>query len=261
MASGSSGSGEDPDAWERIGDPAARGPFVLTCEHACNRLPEWTPEPGDEPLLADHWGWDVGAADVTRALAEGSGSVAVLSRFSRLVCDPNRAPEEPSFVVEAVEGRTVSFNRGMDEAERERRRVRYWEPYHDAVDRTLAERLALGRVHLCSIHSFTPDHESGPRDMEVGVLFDSGEEHARRLETALAAEGFRTAQNEPYSGYAGMIYSARRHGRAHGVPYLELEIRQDLIARPDAARDVAARVGRALAVFVPQGSQAPSPAA
>ena len=35
--------------------------------------------------------------------------------------------------------------------------------------------------------------------------------------------------NEPYSGLDGLIYSARRHGRRHGVRYLELEINNALL--------------------------------
>src|SRR5206468_9600670 len=131
------------DAYETIGDPAA-GPFLFTCEHAARRLPEWQPEPADLPLLDDHWGWDVGAADLTRELALRCGSGALLSRFSRLVCDPNRAPDEPSFVVREIAGHTLSWNRAVDEAERARRRARYFEPYHAAIDRALADRVAAG---------------------------------------------------------------------------------------------------------------------
>ncbi len=140
-------------AFEIIGDPEAGGPFLFSCEHATNLLPEWTADPGDEPLLEDHWGWDIGAADLTRALAADTGSCAVLSRFSRLVCDPNREPSQASFVVQEIDGRELSFNRGVDAAERARRRERYFVPFHDAIDRTLAARHALAEpVVLCAIH-------------------------------------------------------------------------------------------------------------
>ena len=87
--------------------------------------------------------------------------------------------------------------------------------------------------------------------MEVGVLFDDHEAHAERLVAALAGEGFAVARNEPYSGFAGLIYSARRHGRAHGVVYLELEVRSDLIASAGRARATAERIARALAAYAP----------
>jgi predicted N-formylglutamate amidohydrolase len=244
-----------PPPFTTVGDPAAGGPFVFTCEHATNELVEWEPEPEERALLESHWGWDIGAADLTRALADLTGSCAVLSRFSRLVCDPNRDPAEPSFVVEAVEGRRLGWNRAVDAAERRRRETRYFEPYHAAIDAALRARRSLGsEVRLCAVHSFTPVYLGKARPMEVGVLFDEFHEHAWRLEGALAAEGFAAALNAPYSGLDGLIYSASRHGRAHGVVYLELEVRQDLIATEASARSVAERIARALATFAPETS-------
>ncbi len=240
--------------YEVVGDPRRGGPFVFTCEHASRELPEWEPEPADLSFLEDHWGWDIGAGDLTRALAQRTGSCAVLAGFSRLVCDPNRLPAEESFVVREVDGRLLSFNRDVDESERARRRRRYFDPYHDAVDRTLRTRRALGSpLRLCSIHSFTPVYLGRSRPMEIGVLFDAHDEHAWHLEGALAEQGFEVALNAPYSGYDGLIYAARRHGRAHGLVYLELEVRQDLIDSASKVGAVAARIARALDVYAPPG--------
>jgi len=237
---------------EVLGDPAAGGPFVFTCEHATNLLPEWEPEDSERAALAAHWGWDIGAADLTRELARLTGSCAVLSRFSRLVCDPNRDPQEPSFVMQAIDGVPLSWNRGVDDGERHRRAARYFDPYHEAIDHTLRARLRVdAEVRLCAIHSFTPVYLGQSRPMEVGVLFDAWDEHAWRLEGALAAEGFAAVQNAPYSGFDGLIYAASRHGRAHGLVYLELEVRQDLIDEPAKAGAVASRIARALDAFLP----------
>jgi predicted N-formylglutamate amidohydrolase len=237
-----------------VGDPAAGGPFLFTCEHATRLLPEWDPEPADLALLEDHWGWDIGAADLTRALAELTGSCAVLTRFSRLVCDPNRMPEEPSFVVTEIDGVTLSFNCDVDAAERRRRRRHYFDPFHDAVDRTIRAHASAGvSPPICSIHSFTPLYLGRARPMEVGVLFDVHHEHAWRLEGALAEQGFESVLNAPYSGLDGLIYSARRHGRTHDLPYLELEVRQDLIDSEAKAQEIAKRIAVALEVYAPPG--------
>jgi len=245
--------------FELSGDPAVGGPFVFTCEHATNELPEWEPLASERATLAAHWGWDIGAADLTRALARLTGSCAVLSRFSRLVCDPNRDPGESSFVVQEIDSVPLSWNRAVDAAERARREARYFAPYHDAIDRTLeARRAVAGAFRLCSIHSFTPVYLGQTRPMEVGVLFDAWDEHAWRLEGALAAEGFAAALNAPYSGLDGLIYAASRHGRAHGLVYVELEVRQDLIDAPAKADAIAARIARALQTFAPStGINAP----
>lgn len=237
------------EAREIVGDPRA-GSLLFTCEHAGRALPEWQASAEDRRYLDDHWGWDVGAGALTRVLAERMGCAAVLSCFSRLVCDPNREPDEPSFVVREVDGHTLSFNRAVDDRERTRRRERYFDPYHDAIDELLAARRDAGdRVGLCSIHSFTAVHVGEARDMEVGVLFDDHEPLARRLAGALGDEGFVTALNEPYSGFAGLVYAVSRHGRAHRVPYVELEVRNDLLRDVASVASMAERIARALAGF------------
>lgn len=239
------------EAWEVVGDPEGAGPFIFTCEHASNRLVGVTADASDRALLDDHWGWDIGAADVVRALCEATGSVGVLSRFSRLVIDPNRDLDEPSLILPACHGQPVSFNTAVDEVERARRIDGLWRPFHEAVDRTVKARLARGPAHLVSVHSFTPVWLGHPRPMELGVLFDEHHEVAFLAEGALREQGFEVSLNEPYSGKSGLIYSVARHGRAHDVPFLELEVRNDLIATPESARAVAARIREALRFFEP----------
>ena len=227
-------------AFETLGGNDAAFPLVMTCEHASSRLPEWSATSADEPILCDHWGWDPGAADLTRALLRRLGGAAVLSRFSRLVCDPNRDPSDQTFVVETVEGHAISWNRGIDAQERQRRQQIYHEPYHQEIERILRGRVASQRpARLLSIHSFTPVYRGEKRDVEVGVLFDDHESSAHELIAEFKRVGLRTEANEPYSGYAGLIHAARRHGRRHRVVYLELEIRQDLIATPKKAAEMA----------------------
>jgi predicted N-formylglutamate amidohydrolase len=243
--------------YELLGDPSRPGPFVFTCEHATRLLPEWKPSAADQPFLDEHWGWDIGAADLTRSLVARTGSSGVLSRFSRLVCDPNRDPAEPSFLVEHIDEHALSFNRGVDSLERRRRQQRYFDPFHHAIDRTLAARRALeAPVRLCSIHSFTPVFLGRERPMEIGVLFDRFDEEAWHLEGALAEQGFEVALNAPYSAKDGLIYSAGRHGIAHDVVYLALEVRQDLIETPDSAAAISERIARALEAFAPAPADA-----
>ncbi|MDP6947071.1 MAG: N-formylglutamate amidohydrolase, partial [Myxococcota bacterium] len=203
--------------------------------------------PEDQAWLDTHWGWDIGAEALTRELVERKSCVALLGRFSRLVCDANRAPDDPTLIRREVEGHVLSFNRGIDDAEVARRIARYHAPYHELVDSCLAERVARGGdVVLFSVHSFTPVFAGQRREMEMGVLFDRYEAIAHRFASHLRDVGFRTALNAPYSGKDGMMYAMHRHGQTHGVAYLELEVRQDLLQEPAAIRDVADRVCAAL---------------
>ena len=136
-------------AYEIVGDRHHERPLVVTCEHASNRLPEEIEaSPEDRPWLETHWGWDPGAAAVTRALIEHKDCVAIMSRFSRLVCDPNRHVEEWDWIRERCEDYELSFNRHLSDEERQRRRATYHEPFHAEVDACLSERLARGGERL-----------------------------------------------------------------------------------------------------------------
>lgn len=236
------------EAVDLYGYPTRSGSLVITCEHASARVPRpLRVAPEDRRWLRTHWGLDIGARTVARELVRRTRSVGVMARFSRLVCDPNRPVDSPGWILGEVEGHRVSFNQEVDGAERLRRQTLYHDAYHAAVDRILGDRLRLGGdVLLLSVHSFTPEFGDQPREMEIGILFDRYRAVAQRLQLLLDGAGFRAALNAPYSGLGGMMFAANRHGRQHGVVYLEIEVRQDLITVPAKARALARRIAAAL---------------
>lgn len=216
---------ETAEAYEivRGGD---RAPLLLTCEHASERLPApWSWPEGDRRLVGTHWAFDLGAADLTRQLAARAGCVGVLSRFSRLLVDPNRAEHEPSAFREVAEGAPVVLNAALDDAERERRLAGYYRPFHAAIDREVEKTHA---TTLLSVHSFTDLYEGQRRTLEVGILFDTEDALGAMLVEAFASARFRVAPNEPYSGKAGLIHSAATHAAPRGLRAVEIEVRQDL---------------------------------
>ncbi len=224
--------------------------WVFTCEHAGYALPR---EYGTLGLaredLRDHIGWDIGAAAVMKEAAMRLGAPRVASRYSRLLVDCNREPHEDSLVPAESDGRMIPGNAKLTKVERRRRLALYYEPYHDRIDSMVARarRRADGRtVRLLSMHSFTPAMNGRPRRLDIGVLFDDHETLARRLGVALKARGFTVRYNQPYSGLDGLIYAARRHGRAHGIPYVELEINNALIRTEATARRIAHELVAAL---------------
>jgi predicted N-formylglutamate amidohydrolase len=234
---------------ETIGHPSA--PLVLSCEHASVRLPSpygWSAE--DSWLVGTHWSYDLGARALTLELARELSASAVLSRFTRLLIDPNRSLDQPDLFRASAEGKPIRLNQGLDEAERARRIERYYRPFHAALDQ------ALARCHaplLFSIHSFTPNYEGDVRSVEIGVLFNHEQEHARALTLALAAEFSGVRENEPWSGKGGLIYSAESHAARHGRVALELEVRQDHLEN----ERYRARLVPALARFVRERFTAP----
>lgn len=233
------------DACEIVEVPGGAG-IVVTCEHASERMPEpWEWPAADRWLVGTHWAYDIGAAELTRDLVEDLGGTAVLSRFSRLLADPNRPEGSPTIFRAEAEGHPVELNRGLSDDERERRLVRLWRPYHRTVSAVV--RASEAPV-LMSLHTFTPVYEGESRDLEVGVLFDTEEELAASLAEALREAGLHVALNEPYSGREGLIFAIDRHARAHDRRAVELEVRQDLAVEEVFRRRLVSALGPWLSV-------------
>lgn len=224
--------------------------WILTCEHASAAVPRAYRGLGlARAQRTDHIGWDVGAHALQRAIAAEIGAPWVASRWSRLLVDCNRAPDDPSLILSVSDGVRVPGNARVGAAERRRRLAAFYEPYHRAVERTIERARARdpeSRLRLLALHSFTPVMSGVERALDIGVLFDAHPRLARRLGAALRQAGYRVRYNEPYSGLAGLIYSARRHGDAAGIPYVELEVNNALLREPARIARIGRDVARAL---------------
>jgi predicted N-formylglutamate amidohydrolase len=234
-------------------DPRSLSPLLLTCEHATNRLP--FAGRGSRTVrvaLDSHWGWDIGAWELTRELARRLHCGAVGGRWSRLLIDLNRRIEDDTLVRRTAGSTSLPWNEGIGADEIERRMLEYHMSYHAEVDRLILRRLVRGvRPTLLSIHSFTPALRGRARPFEIGVLYEHHRATAHRLGRALRREGLSVRYNQPYSGVAGMMYSVDRHGTQHRLPCLELEVNQRLFERPGAARRLGRRIARGLKALLP----------
>lgn len=223
-----------------VAGPARGARLVITCEHASPDVPSEYANLGlSDEHLRDHIGWDIGAAAVCDELARQLDAPAVLSGASRLLVDCNRALGDADLMPPQSCGVAIPGNARIDAPERAARLQRFYEPFHAAVDATLASHPG---ALLLSIHSFTPALHGRERPFDIGVLFDAFDAVARRLAAATAAAGFGVRLNEPYSGFDGLIYSARTHGQRHGLRYVELEINNRLLRTDTAARAIARRL-------------------
>jgi len=239
----------DPPAVE-LCHAAGKAAVLLTCDHASRAVPVALDKLGlTEIVLAQHIGWDIGAAAVTRRLAPMLDAPAVLAGYSRLVIDCNRRPDDPSSIPAASDGIAIPGNAALDAAARQARRAQLFEPYHAAIDAQLARIGAGGRAPaVISMHSFTPRMQGVARPWHVGVLWDGEGRIAEPLPAALRAElgAELVGDNQPYSAREPVGYTQRHHAFDRGLPHVAIELRQDLVAGDSGAAEWAERLARLL---------------
>ena len=224
-------SGGQAEAWEAIGKGEARGGILIVADHASAHVPPDIDLGIAGEVLARHVAVDIGVAPLARALCARMGWEAILGGVSRLVCDFNREEDAPGLIPVSSDGIDIAANH-LDGAGREARLARFFRPYHAAVA-TAIER--AGPALIVSLHSFTPRLETRPeeqRPWQIGILYNRDERAARIAIPLLEAAGIATGDNQPYSGRV-LNATMNRHAEAAGIPYLGIEVRQDLIG--DAA--------------------------
>ncbi|MCE9521570.1 MAG: DUF1244 domain-containing protein [Alphaproteobacteria bacterium] len=219
--------------------------LIFVCDHASNALP---PEYGTLGLGPDafkrHIAYDIGAADVTRAMASAFAAPAVLATYSRLLIDLNRGADDPTLVMKLSDGAIIPGNAKAGFDEIATRIARYYKPYHDAIEAQIARaRTASITPVLVSIHSFTPEWRGAKRPWHIGVLWDHKDGRlALPLMAALRQESDLTVgDNQPYAGELENDCMSQ-HALAHGFVHVLIEIRQDLIGDGAGARKWADRL-------------------
>jgi predicted N-formylglutamate amidohydrolase len=228
----------------QIEGEARPGRWLVSCDHASNRVPDWV---GGGSLgigpqdMARHIAWDVGAAGLARALARRLDSPAILSDFSRLVIDPNRSEADPTLVMQLYDGTIIPANRHITPQAVEERLDRLYRPYHAAYARLAARQADTA---IIAIHSFTPCLKGRPpRPWHVGVLHSHLDGRlAHPLIARLKHEpDLCIGDNEPYAGHLPGD-AIDRHALATGRHNALIELRSDLIGEAGEQDHWAARL-------------------
>ncbi|MGR3662988.1 MAG: N-formylglutamate amidohydrolase [Paracoccaceae bacterium] len=217
--------------------------WLITCDHASNHVPEAVNNGNLGLPAADmqrHIAYDIGAAGVTRHLADLMDAPAILSKISRLVIDPNRGEDDPTLMMRLYDGTIIPANRHADHGEITRRLDAYHRPYHKAYADLAAQH--KDRV-VCAVHSFTPRLNSrAPRPWQIGILFAADDRLANPLIKRLQDEpDLDVGINQPYLGHLPGD-AIDRHALQHNRPNALLEIRQDLIETDAQQRNWAERL-------------------
>ncbi len=207
------------------------GRWLVTCDHASNRVPDDVAG-GDLGIgVADmerHIAYDVGAAGLAVALAGRLNCPAILSNFSRLVIDANRGEDDQTLVMRLYDGTIIPANRSVDGAEVERRLATLHRPYHTAYAAMAARQ---PDTVIVAIHSFTPCLRGRlPRPWQVGVLYSHLDARLSLplLDGLRALPDLCVGDNEPYAGHLPGD-AIDRHAIEHGRQNTLIEVRNDLI--------------------------------
>ncbi|MBN6151368.1 N-formylglutamate amidohydrolase [Xanthomonas sp. AmX2] len=248
---------DDPPAYT-VHRPQGRSPYLLIADHAGQRVPKALRGLGlPQHELDRHIGWDIGIDGVTRELAQALDAFAITQTYSRLVIDCNRPLSAPGSIVAASDGTVVPGNQALDAQARDARAREIFTPYHARIAAELDRRAAAGQpTILIALHSFTPAMAGVARPWHAGVLYQRDPRLAHALLAELRAlPGLVIGDNQPYSVSDATDYAIPVHGEARGLPHVELEIRQDLIADAAGQRQWAAHLlimlNRLQAAFTP----------
>jgi predicted N-formylglutamate amidohydrolase len=249
---------DEPDA-VAIENEAGGSAFFLACDHGGHAIPRRLGRLGlSEPDTLRHIAWDIGIAAVGRLLSARLNAALILQSYSRLVIDCNRDPRVTSSIPEVSEETPIPGNRGLSEAARAARIEAIFRPYHDRIAAALDRRAVEGRATvLVALHSFTPVFIGVSRPWQIGVLYNRDARLAHPLLRLLRAEGdLIVGDNEPYRVTDLTDYTVPVHGERRGLPHVEIEIRQDLIAEPAGQGAWAERLARLLPAAYAQSPRA-----
>jgi predicted N-formylglutamate amidohydrolase len=209
--------------------------LVLIADHASSRVPEDIDLGIDPAAMEKHIAVDIGIDMLTPLVAGKLGCPALAANVSRLVIDLHREADNPAVIPVTSDGYEVPANAALNEAGRAERIDRFWKPYHARAAELID---AHAPKMLFTLHSFTPSLESAPaeRPWQVGILYNQDARGPRIAIPKLEALGIVVGDNEPYSGKL-LNATMNFHAEARGLPYLAIEVRNDLIDTPEGARE------------------------
>ena len=219
-------------------------PVIVVCEHAsCYFPPELNSLGLDAEARESHIAWDPGAMQVALGISRRLDAALVASQVSRLVYDCNRPPESAGAMPARSEVFDIPGNRDLGQADRNARIALVYEPFRASLAAVIAASEGAGVI--VTIHSYTPVYNGRPREVELGILHDSD----ARLADALLANAhqhttLQVRRNEPYGPQDGVTHTLLEHAVSTGLHNVMIEVRNDLIATPEAQAGVADMLSR-----------------
>ena len=226
-----------------VDNPGGSSPFLLLGDHAGRAIPRRLAALGlANHDLARHIACDIGVEGLGVRLARRLDATFVRQTYSRLVIDCNRALEAEDSIPSVSDGTRIPGNQDLDAVARAARAAEIFSPYHDHIAKMLDRR--RGATIIISLHSFTPALGGQARPWRYGVLHRGDSKFSTAVLAALRARVGESlvGDNAPYVMDA-IDFTVPHHADPRGLDYLELEVRQDLIADSAGQDEAAERLG------------------
>lgn len=226
-------------------NPGGRSPFLLLGDHAGNAIPRRLGTLG-LPVAdrARHIARDIGVRGLGERLAASLDATFIHQPYSRLVIDCNRDPMADDAIPAVSDGSRIPGNEHLALRERTCRIDAIHQPYHLRIAAEIAGRGQADRATVViALHSFAPAMAGIARPWHVGVLYAGGDIRFAAAALGLLArdDTIRAGDNQPYA-MDETDHTILRHAVTNGLPYAELEVRQDLVAGPSGQRSWCARL-------------------
>jgi predicted N-formylglutamate amidohydrolase len=228
--------------------------FLLTCDHAGREIPHKLAGLSlSEHELSTHVAWDLGVAELGRRLSARLDAFLIMHNYSRLVIDANRPPGAGDLIPTLSERTRIAANEGLSSSDVRKRFEEVFRPYHQRIRDELDARSARAFPSvLVALHSFTPVYMDEGRRWHVGVLYGRDPRLGRLVREGLSRDGaLIVGDNQPYSVSDATDHTIIVHGEQRGIPHVELEIRQDLLASESDVQSWAERLGDVLEEALP----------
>ena len=222
---------DDPEACVVI-NRGGKSPYLVAGDHAGRAVPARLGDldltPGD---MDRHIAWDIGVAGLGDKLSARLDACFIRQAYSRLVIDCNRKLGADGSIALVSDHTPIPGNQNLSPAEVAARQTEIFGAYHGQITQALDERAAAGRPTLfVALHSFTPVFQGFVRPWRYGVLHRNDSRLSTRVLDLLRQRyGDEVGDNLPYD-LGDIDNTVPMHADSRGLDYLELEVRQDLIA-------------------------------
>jgi predicted N-formylglutamate amidohydrolase len=205
--------------------------IILSCEHASNLVPQAYRDlfQGAASVLNSHRGWDPGALELAKTMADALDIPLFSTASTRLLVEPNRSLGHRFLFSE--------FTRQLDRETKDSILQAYYWPHRQNVQTAITRMVGEGKSVLhVSVHTFVPVLDGEIRRADIGLLYDP----SRKLEKEFCESWKRgltssrpdlnVRKNYPYLGTAdGFTTHLRRKFAAGSYLGIELEVNQRLL--------------------------------